>query len=315
LEEEIMNGRVVETEKDWAQKEFDVLDLGDLRLNSRLVTLIRQMAAKPTASIPMACGGRAEMEAGYRLLSNEKVKWDKIAQPHWIATEERGREHPVVLCLADTTELDFNGQKAQGLGPLSYESQRGMYLHASYMVTPERLPLGVSDLWMWARELKDKNGVRPGQKESLRWIEGYERVAEMAERMPATRLVYVADRESDIAALMWRAKELGDCADWLVRSMHNRRCLVQSDSSLASTNAAGEQDALLEQAEPEIAQLWALTTSGEPLEKITFTMPTRGEQKARVVRQSLWTRRVNICVGKDRYLEVTCIVPTSAFLT
>jgi hypothetical protein len=32
----------------------------------------------------------------------------------------------VVLCLHDTTELDFNGQQARGLGPLSYEAQHGM---------------------------------------------------------------------------------------------------------------------------------------------------------------------------------------------
>lgn len=33
--------------------------------------------------------------------------------------------HPLVLCLQDTTELDYNGQQMQGLGPLSYEAQRG----------------------------------------------------------------------------------------------------------------------------------------------------------------------------------------------
>ena len=37
-----------------------------------------------------------------------------------------------MLCLNDTTELDFNGQTIQGLGPLSYEAQRGMYLHPTY---------------------------------------------------------------------------------------------------------------------------------------------------------------------------------------
>jgi hypothetical protein len=36
---------------------------------------------------------------------------------------------PVVLCLEDTTELDFNGQRAFGLGPLRYEAQRCVYLH------------------------------------------------------------------------------------------------------------------------------------------------------------------------------------------
>ncbi len=78
-----------------------------------------------------------------------------------------------------------------------------MYLHATYLVTPERLPLGVSNLYMWARELLDKDGVRRGQKESRRWVEVYEILAEMAARLPTTRLVYVADRESDIVALMW----------------------------------------------------------------------------------------------------------------
>jgi hypothetical protein len=31
---------------------------------------------------------------------------------------------------------------------------------------------------MWVRETKNKDGSRPGVKESLRWVEGYERLAE-----------------------------------------------------------------------------------------------------------------------------------------
>ena len=50
-------------------------------------------------------------------------------------------QHGVVLCIQDTTELDYNGQQMEGLGPLSYEAQRGMYLHLTYVVTPEREPL------------------------------------------------------------------------------------------------------------------------------------------------------------------------------
>jgi hypothetical protein len=47
-------------------------------------------------------------------------------------TAQRMAAQSVVLCLQDTTELDFNGQQAQGLGPLSYEAQRGMYVHPTY---------------------------------------------------------------------------------------------------------------------------------------------------------------------------------------
>jgi hypothetical protein len=69
-----------------------------------------------------------------------------------------------------------------------------MYLHPTYAVTPERLPLGVIDAWMWGREKLNADGVQPGLKESERWIEGYGRVAEMAAEMPQTRLAYVAER-------------------------------------------------------------------------------------------------------------------------
>ena len=80
--------------------------------------------------------------------------------------------HEVVLCIQDTTELDFNGQQATGLGPLSYEVQRGRYAHPTYAVSTSREPLGVLDAWMWARESVAADGTRPGVKESLRWIEG-----------------------------------------------------------------------------------------------------------------------------------------------
>ena len=81
-----------------------------------------------------------------------------------------------------------------------------MYVHPTYAVTTEREPLGILDAWMWAREPKGRDGQRGGPKESLRWIEGYERLVELAPSLPATRLVYVADREADMMPLMARAQ-------------------------------------------------------------------------------------------------------------
>jgi hypothetical protein len=80
------------------------------------------------------------------------VTWAGILAPHWARTQERMRAHAVVLCIQDTTELDFNGQEIAGLGPLNYEARRGMYLHPTYAVTPEREPLGMLDAWMRAAE-------------------------------------------------------------------------------------------------------------------------------------------------------------------
>ena len=70
-----------------------------------------------------------------------------------------------------------------------------MYLHPTYAVTPGCESLGVLDAWMWTREMRDADGVRHGQKQSVRWIEGDERVAKIAADMADTRLMVVADRE------------------------------------------------------------------------------------------------------------------------
>jgi hypothetical protein len=192
-------------------------------------------------------------------------------------------EQAVVLCIQDSTELNFNGQAISGLGPLTYEAQRGMYLHTTYAGTLAREPLGVLDAWRWAREPKDANGERGGVKESIRWTEGYERVAELVADLPTTRLVYVADREADIAALMAQARDLGPPADWLIRSQHNR-------------------------ALPGGGKLWASVTAGAPLGEVGFTLPSRHGQKAREVRQQVWAKRVEVSDGKRGRVAATCIV-------
>lgn len=101
--------------------------MGDERLNRRAVLLLERLAQKPSASIPWACESWAEMAAAYRFLRNEEVSSDKVLAPHWQARQARMGQHKV-LCIQDTTELNYNGQQIDGLGPLSYEAQRGLYL-------------------------------------------------------------------------------------------------------------------------------------------------------------------------------------------
>jgi hypothetical protein len=258
----------------WAQEELSGIELGDARLEKRAAVLLDELGRKPCASIPIACGGWSETLAAYRFLGNEKCQWADILTPHTACTLSRMAVHSVVLCIQDTTVLDFNGQKIEGLGPLSYEAQRGMFLHPTLAVTPGRLQLGLLDAWMWAREFKDKNGVRPGLNESIRWIEGYERVAERALELPETRLVYVADREGDLLPLMQKANSLGFPADLLVRSKHNR------------VLPTGE------------GKLWDQVGATKPLGQIEFLLPGRKGKPARQVKQELRVLRVKFRSGK-----------------
>lgn len=260
--------------------EFAGADMGDARLTKRLVKLADRLGDAPSASIPGACNGRAETQAAYRLFDQAREEkrglgWEEVLAPHMAQTETRMAEHPVVLCLQDTTELDFNGQDMDGLGRLSYEAQRGMYLHPTYVVTPQRLPLGIVDAWMWARPLEIS--------ESQRWIEGYARLAERAGHLPATRLVYVADREADILELMQRAHTLGHPADYLLRAQHNR-CL------------------------PQGGKLWPAVLAATPLGDIEFTLPERLNRPARAVRQTLHVRPVDLPDGQGGMMPVTCLI-------
>jgi len=60
----------------------------------------------------------AETQAAYRFYSNESVIWGKLLTAHANQVEQRiiKSEEAIILCLQDTTELDFNGQETEGLG-------------------------------------------------------------------------------------------------------------------------------------------------------------------------------------------------------
>jgi hypothetical protein len=267
----------------WAADEFRDLDLGDKRREARAVLLAERLADKPTASLPGACNGWAETQGAYRLFRQETFDWLDLLEPHRACTVRRMAAHPVVLCLQDTTELDFNGQQIRGLGPLSYEAQRGMYLHPTLAVSPAREPLGVLDAWMWAREPKAEDGTRAGGKESTRWVEGYTRVAELAEELAHTRLVYVGDRESDMLELMVRAQDSGHAADYLLRSQHDR-------------------------ALPHGKKLWQDVSATSPLGELRFVLPATKTRKSRPVRQQLRAKRITLCDRRGGQLQVTCVI-------
>ncbi|MEI2774248.1 MAG: IS4 family transposase [Candidatus Competibacter sp.] len=244
--------------------------LGDARRTKRLIRLVEDLSACPTDSIPVASGGWAETKAAYRLLDNPALEWREILEAHTQRTAERMQGHEMALCIQDTTELDFTSQPGiAGLGRLSYEAQHGLYVHPTLVVTPQGLALGGVDAGMWTRKPKGEVAV----KESVRWVEGYEIVADLAEQTPETRLVYVADREGDLRALMDASARRGHPADWLVRATHNRN------------TAAGEK-------------VWHRVEQTQALGEVEFTLPATPGRPARPVRQTLYRDTVTLPARK-----------------
>ena len=225
--------------------ELTSIALGDRRLNRRAQRLAQQLGEKPTLSIPAACGGWGETRAAYRLFDHPAVSAEAVLAPHIACTEERLRAHPRVLCIQDTTELDYTTKKDSiiGLGPLNYESRWGLYLHPTLALTPERVPLGLLEAYTWVREPgslgQEKDPNRPlEEKESVRWVDGFARVNALAEQLTDTRLTYIADREGDIYDLFVEAPCPERGADWLVRVQHADRLLTDGRKLRAVIDAA-----------------------------------------------------------------------------
>src|SRR3954469_13228453 len=228
---------------EWINEEFATLDLGDERLNKRLRTILARQAQKPQASISASCQGHKEVIAASRFFNNNAISQEKILAPHRESLLERIRsgEYAEVLLIQDTTECDFSTHKAlTGRGPLAATDRRGFFAHSQLVVTPERLPLGLWNTLIYAREDSNhgKSAQRKSQpieeKETMRWLEGYRQACVLAEEVPGCQVLSVSDREGDIyevfAEFTQRKAQGLTAAEFLIRSKHDR-CLEPFEAS------------------------------------------------------------------------------------
>ena len=149
---------------DWVVEEMSTVQLGDKRLHKRLLVILQRMFNSPVASLKAACRGWAETIATYRFFDNERITEAALLEPHQKATLQRVRAQKRVLVIQDTTEIDYSPKKElEGKGPLSVEQRQGFFVHSQYVVTPERLPLGVWGTKIYARDGEDEKAGRKQQ--------------------------------------------------------------------------------------------------------------------------------------------------------
>jgi len=219
------------------QNEFADIRLGDQRRQARLLKLAGRLAESPGGSVRAACQGWDETVAGYRLLHSGHIDMQTLLESHRQGLVRRALQcDGDLLLLQDTTELDYTTHKAlQGSGPISDQSRRGFFLHNRLVVTEEEgLALGVASAHAWARkdETHGVSGRRKAlpiqEKESMRWLEGYEDACRLAEQLTGSKVIMVADRECDIYELYARWQE-SPRADFIVRARCDRRLLDERD--------------------------------------------------------------------------------------
>jgi hypothetical protein len=217
--------------RDWTEREFGGARLPDERLRKRLLTMARDLYARPQAQLPEACQSRAKTKAAYRFLDHPETTMEILQEPHYQATRQRIAEHKVVLAVQDTTSLNYTAHPGtKDLGPIStrVDGSMGLLLHNTMAFSVEGTPLGLLDVQCWSRDSQEfgkhhQRKQRPiEQKESFKWLKSFQQAAAAQRQCPATMVVSVGDREADIYELIDLALQDSRGPKLLVRAEYDR---------------------------------------------------------------------------------------------
>lgn len=223
-----MTDTIMPDVEQWAQQQWQSVELSDTRLSRRAVVIGQQMARRPGASLPQQMESRAQLKATYRLLANAKVSHEQLSQPHWEVTRQAAGAETLILLVQDTTELDYTqyADTMEGLGPIGDGRGRGLLLHSTLAVRPQpRQVLGLLHQQVYQRV-----PVPPGQsrrarpkaeRESRVWSEALRAIGPPR---AGSRWVVVADRAADDIDFLLTCRQTG--LDFTIRMAYERR-LVQ----------------------------------------------------------------------------------------
>lgn len=270
---------------EWVEQEFASIDLGDKRLSRRLVKTAMMLTKNPGAPINEACRTWAAAQGAYRLFDNRKASPEAICTPHIRETIERVRQvSGPVLAVQDTVFYSFGQHpKTRGLGPIGKSNsahERGLCVHNALAFTTSGVPLGILSQNIWARQpvpeeehqqKVERLQVTPiEQKESFKWLQAMRETR--AHALPRSKLILVADRESDFWELLSEAKEQGE--HFLIRARVDRKLVPEESECCESI-----QEAL---------------ASSEVLGHKTVSIPGNGKRKAREAQLEVRVAEVTI---------------------
>lgn len=179
---------------------------GRARLNNkartrRLVDCARRILQHPHGTPPQKMGSDAALQGLYGLLACPWVTHASVLQSPGEHTRQRLAQHPRVLLVHDSTELDYShvAALAAGLGQIGNGSRQGYICHNSLALTPERQVLGLACQILHQRRPVPK-GERPQakrqhpQREGRLWVRA---VQQIGPAPAGTQVVDVSDRGSD----------------------------------------------------------------------------------------------------------------------
>lgn len=231
-------------QKTWGTTNFGGCEFGDPRVTDRVVKVADNYLAMPEGSIPEQNELWGDVKATYRLLDNEKVTFENVAEKHWELTRQTKPGRYLLIC--DTTDIDYFWHKATtGLGMLGSGSGRGIQLHSCLVFdSGEKQIVGAAGALLHYRKPKPKDETRTErlarERESSVWGKLVDSIGAAPE---GSQWIHVWDRGGDSFEEMCHLKLVGN--DWVIRASKLNRCVTTEDGQTAQLKDAIENATLL----------------------------------------------------------------------
>ena len=138
-------------------REIAGIDLGDERLDRRLVKTAMVLTNYPGVPINEACRSWAATQGDYRLFDNRKTSPEAIRAPHIRETVERvGKVSAPVLVVHDTVFYSY-GQRPrtktlEAIDKSNSAHERWLCVHNALAFTTSGVPLGMLSQNIWVRQ-------------------------------------------------------------------------------------------------------------------------------------------------------------------
>lgn len=210
------------------EDEFADAQLGDLRINARIVRVMRALASSPSSSLPQLFQDPSQLEGAYRLLANHKLNPHSIFDAHRFKTFARAQLADAVLVIHDSSSFVFGGSAKKSMGVVDPFNVPGFYSHFSLCVNAHNgCPLGLAWMHLWHRpdKIHGKRSQQDSQydpaRESLRWNEAVHISDDELRLCGLSEVIHVMDREADCMELL--ADMLAHKRNFVVRARIDRR--------------------------------------------------------------------------------------------
>ena len=200
----------------WSKDEYGSADLGDERLESRLLLVATGLAERPGGKLTQVYEQDAERHGAYRFVENPRVSVAELERARGEACARRMSDSAVSIVTVDQTSIKLPEQrKTHNFGSVGTRSSgaRGVQVMTALALDVDGVPLGVlyQDRWLRnevptpprrsGRKGKRKDKRKAEERESYAWLRVLDGAhAQLQQHAPGARPWYQLDQGADF----WR---------------------------------------------------------------------------------------------------------------